>query len=70
MLGSEHPLVGKRIVKENPTKGEVTKDLINRTLGRVRYAEAGNWAAMDIGERNSWTLTHDINFVITEVVRH
>lgn len=71
MLDANHPLLGKRIVKDNPSRGEVTKDLINRTLGRVRYAEDGSWATLvEVGERNSWTLTHDINFVITGVQRH
>lgn len=70
MLDSHHPLLGKRIVKENPTRGEVTKDLVNRTLGRVTYAEAGSWMVMDDKGRNSWTITHDINFVITGVERH
>lgn len=71
MQDTNHPLVGKRIVKSDPQAGEVTTDLINRTLGTVEYVDANNWWFGHMSQRrNSWTVHHDTNMQITSVERH
>jgi hypothetical protein len=70
MDDARHPLVGKRIVTGTAASGEVTKDLINRTLGKVTYVEDGSWSFSDVNERNTWTVRHNGDLRITAVERH
>lgn len=69
MEDAKHPLVGKTISMEGQP-GSVTKDLINRTLGKVNYVQDGSWTMLDSQEKNSWTVRHNGDLQITGVERH
>lgn len=70
MEDAKHPLVGKTISTDPAQVGSVTKDLINRTLGKVNYVEDGSWNFQDLQEKNSWTVRHNEDLRITAVERH